>query len=199
MVTLRPDVLTPVQFKNAVQTTQRMDLRDDLNDEERRLIASQFTDATMHITTLNDRQDETPTPLKAANLKVRPGSWVYPHDCMLFETETAAIFLSHNHDGRYTPTEIRILPEDWQRPLKWALSDGSFEDPPRWVDEMGPGGLFKVWSCYYLKVDRWRERPVKVLYKRWNKDVEDDDFFLHSVLIPLVLLRVVAEEGGEED
>jgi hypothetical protein len=32
-----------------------------------------------------------------------------------------------------------------------------------------------------------------------NKDVEDDDLFLHSVLIPLVLLRVVAQEGGEED
>jgi hypothetical protein len=176
-----------------------MDIRDDLADEERRLIASQFHEATVHIITLDDRHDETPTPLKAANLKVQPGSWVYPHDCMLFETETSAIFLSHNHDGRYTPTEIRILPEGWRRPLKWALSEGSFEDPPRWVDDKGPGGLFKVWSCYYLKVDGFRECPVKVLYKSWNKDVEDDDFFLHSVLIPLVLLRVVAEEGGEED
>jgi hypothetical protein len=199
MVTLRPDVPTPSQFTNAVKSNHVMDIRDRLTDEERHLIASVFHHATVLINTLDDRQDERSSALKAANLKVRPADWAYPQKCMLYETETAALLRSHNHDGRYTPTEIRIFREGARRALKWALSEGSFEDPPRWVDEMGPGGVFKVWRCYYLKVDPWKECPVKVLYKRWNKDVEDDDFFLHSVLIPLVLLRVVAEEGAEED
>lgn len=126
---------------------------------------------------------------------------------MLFETETKAIPRSHQHDGQYEPTEIRILPDGWVKPLKWALTPSrrgtTYEPYPSSfdrddVDEAGPNREFRVHRCYHLPLDPWKQFPVKVFYKKWNKDEEEDDFFLHCALVPLVLLKLVSEDGVED-
>jgi hypothetical protein len=62
-----------------------------------------------------------------------------------------------------------------------------------YVDSLGPSREFRVYRCYHASLDPYREFPVKVFYKKWNKDETQDDFFLHCALVPLVLLELVSE------
>lgn len=195
VTTPRAPVLPRHKFVKALLSRS---MTDQLTEEKRFLIANQFHDATVHVFTADHHQDEDHLPLKAANLKVHdPARWAFPFDSMLFETETESIFRGHFHDGQYRPTEIKVRPELYPHALEWELTspDPPTYEPHPYIDKIGPNDEFRVYRCYHhdKSLDPYREFPVKVLYKKWNKDASQDEFFLHCVLIPLVLLGRVSE------
>jgi len=193
----RPPRLAESQFNEVLQN-QRMD-PTNLTPAQCRVIGNQYMDAIVQIFTSTHRDDEEYLPLKAANLKVSPDRWTFPSDSLLFEIETPSLSRAHYRDGLYFPKEIRIRPEFLHgRFLEWELTEPgtpTYEAHPLhpYVDTIGPHKEFRVYRCYHSELDKFKEFPVKVLYKKWNKDEADDDFFLHCVLLPLGLLGLVSE------
>jgi len=171
----------------------------NLAPAQRLLIANQYTDAIVQIVTSDHRDDEDHLPLRAANLKVSPDRPAFPSNSLLFEIETPSISRAHYRDGLYFPKEIRIRPEFLHgRSLEWGLTEPgtpTYEAHPLhpYVESIGPHKEFRVYRCFHSELDKFREFPVKVLYKKWSKDKTQDDFFLHSVLIPLALLGLISE------